>query len=83
MRWPAKDPFRWKKSFAWLPVNIGGQTIWLEWIYRRFWGTHYQVRLIPEWPYCCDQMRGEMWIDGKIHSEWCPVHSPQSEGIAA
>lgn len=44
MRWKATDPSRWRVCFAWFPVKIDGQTLWLERYERRFMGDHYEVR---------------------------------------
>jgi hypothetical protein len=30
MRFIPKAPWRWRKAFAWLPVKIGSQWIWME-----------------------------------------------------
>lgn len=46
MRWPAKHPGAWQPKFAWLPIEIDGQWLWLEWYLRRFCGDHYQVQHI-------------------------------------
>lgn len=74
MRWKAKSPFDWRARFAWLPVKIGDEWLWLERYQRRFCGDFYEVAFETEWPHCCDQMRGVMWIDGKLIPEFCPVH---------
>jgi len=36
----------WRRWFAWYPVNVSGQQVWLEWIWRRkeFMGYFYDVR---------------------------------------
>lgn len=71
MRWKAKDPFRWRRGFAWLPIKIGEQWLWLERYWHRDQCEYRQVSLVP---YCCDQLRGGMWIDGQHKPAWCPVH---------
>lgn len=84
-------PPRWRRWFAWYPVTVGRYRVWLEWIERkREWhGAHDgyypfdSYRLVSEWPYCCEQMRGEMWIEGKLQEEWCPVHSSNGEQTAS
>lgn len=35
MRWTPKDECEWHKWFAWHPVMIGNQSIWLETIQRK------------------------------------------------
>jgi hypothetical protein len=55
MRWPAKDRSIWRAWFAWLPVKIGSQVVWLERVERRFCGDCYEVRL-PE-PFWTDEDR--------------------------
>ena len=44
MRWKAKDRWGWRRTFAFLPVEIDGEVIWCEWYERRFCGDHYEVR---------------------------------------
>lgn len=37
MRWkqkPIPEPSPWRKWFAWYPVEIDGENVWLEWIER-------------------------------------------------
>jgi len=46
MRWPARDPFAWKVCFAWLPVKIDQEWIWLERYERQFCCEYYAVRRI-------------------------------------
>lgn len=46
MRWKANDPWAWKPTFAFLPVKIGEEEVWLEWYERRFCGDHYEVRAL-------------------------------------
>ncbi len=36
MRWTAKEPHHWRKTFAWTPTRIGDQWFWLEYIEVRF-----------------------------------------------
>lgn len=33
MRWKAKDNW-WHLWYAWYPVNIDGEYVWLEWVER-------------------------------------------------
>ena len=36
MRWHPRDNTKWKKHFAWLPVETRcGSTVWLETVWRR------------------------------------------------
>jgi len=42
MYWETKYEFRWRKSYAWLPVEIGPITVWLE---------------VYEWQYASDLPR--------------------------
>lgn len=37
MRWTAStfDPFKWHTWFAWCPVIVNGQSVWLERIERK------------------------------------------------
>lgn len=81
VRWKAKDPHRWRNRFAFLPVRVADQWIWWEWFKIRPCGEFYEVWIPTEWPHCCDQMRGEMWIDGELEPEWCPVHSPRAPAL--
>ena len=74
MRWNAKDPFRWRKSFAWLPVKIGDERLWWDWYWWRDQCLYRQVAFATGWPNCCDEMRGDMWLDGELKPAWCPVH---------
>lgn len=90
VRWRVGLSGGWTRWFAWHPVRVGGEWLWLEWVERQFVGGGFGdcavfYRTTPEWPYygaCCDQMRGEVWIDGKHRPEWCPVHTPR-DGDAA
>lgn len=43
MRWPVKDD-DWKRRFAWLPVKIGDEWVWLEHFECRDMGEYRQVR---------------------------------------
>ena len=36
----------WRTRFAFLPVKIGDQTVWLERFERRFMGEYYEVRML-------------------------------------
>ena len=48
MRWLAKDKAQWYRWFAWHPVRIGCQWVWLETVERRkgetFCGTYTEHR---------------------------------------
>jgi hypothetical protein len=44
VKWPAKQDDGWRKRFAFLPVKIGDEILWLEWFERRFAGEYYEVR---------------------------------------
>ena len=44
MRWSAKHDDGWRRRFAFLPVKIGSEILWLEWFERRFMGEYYEVR---------------------------------------
>jgi hypothetical protein len=73
----------WRRWFAWHPIRIGRERIWWEWVERRWHGGGFgdgvfEYRGVPEWPYCCDQMRGPMWLDGKLQESWCPTHGDGS-----
>jgi hypothetical protein len=35
MRWPAKFFGEWYSWFAWHPVRVGRQIVWLEWVERK------------------------------------------------
>lgn len=43
MIWKRKRSDGWRRFFAVLPVTVQGQTVWLEWYWRRWWGDHYEV----------------------------------------
>lgn len=43
MRWPVKR-CDWRRSFAWLPVKIGDEWIWLERYESRPMGEYREVR---------------------------------------
>jgi hypothetical protein len=36
MRWPAYNCNEWNRWFAWHPVEVGGDWIWLESVERRW-----------------------------------------------
>ncbi len=38
MRWRVRPP-RWKRWFAWHPVEIEGESVWLEVVERKFIGN--------------------------------------------
>lgn len=48
MKWAALDRTRWNRWFAWHPVKVGGQWVWLETIERRcgetFCGDYQEYR---------------------------------------
>lgn len=44
MRWKAPDLNKWKRRFAWLPVKIGSEVIWLERYQSRCMGEYREVR---------------------------------------
>lgn len=50
MRFDHKPP-EWKPHFAWLPVQVGRQTVWLEWVERltrissHDYGEYHEYRL--------------------------------------
>lgn len=46
MRWRNRT-WKWKRHFALLPISLSNETIWLEWVWRRFCGDCYEVRLTP------------------------------------
>lgn len=47
MRWSAIDNRDgWRKRFAFLPVKIGDEWLWLERYGRRFMGDCYEVRFV-------------------------------------
>ena len=39
MKWPKRDVSKWHLWFAWYPVVIGGQYVWMETIERRLGET--------------------------------------------
>lgn len=45
MRWPARNSDGWQRRYAVMPVKIGNEIVWLEWIERRFMCEYYEVRL--------------------------------------
>jgi hypothetical protein len=48
MRWAPKAEDRWRRRFAFFPVLIGDQWVWLEWFEKRPMGIYDQVRLIED-----------------------------------
>jgi hypothetical protein len=51
MRWKApRDQEEWHPYFAWFPVTVGRQRVWLEWIERKLvpdsldWSAYYRNR---------------------------------------
>lgn len=36
MRWPGRDPNRWRRGFAWLPMRPIGATAWV-WLEPYWW----------------------------------------------
>lgn len=40
MRWTPKDTWEWTDWFAWHPVTIDGQKVWLETVERRLVGDY-------------------------------------------
>lgn len=41
----------WRKRFAFFPIEIGDETIWLEWYWSRFEGLYFNVRRIEDKPF--------------------------------
>ena len=50
MRWTAKNPEDWHGWFAWYPVVVSGQWVWLERLERRdgetFCGDYTEFRVM-------------------------------------
>lgn len=44
MRWPAKSSDGWQRRLAVMPIKIGNEIVWMEWIERRFMGEYCEVR---------------------------------------
>jgi hypothetical protein len=49
MRWNARDHSQWRLVFAWFPVRVDNQWVWLEDVYTRVSGVgiyrqrHYRL----------------------------------------
>jgi hypothetical protein len=44
---PIGNDTGWCRWFAWYPVSVGGERVWLEWVERRFAGF-----VLDDWFYC-------------------------------
>ena len=60
MRWPIEKPAEpeWHRWFAWKPISVGNQTVWLEWVDRKAKYYHGGAGdCVVEWEYalleCC------------------------------
>lgn len=47
MRWTPQERTDWRRWFAWYPVTINGQAVWLEYVYRKAEHDGY----LPRWFY--------------------------------
>ena len=50
MRWKARPFSEWNRWFAWRPVHIADEWVWLEWVERRPVETIYPM-LVPFYDY--------------------------------
>lgn len=48
MRFQAEPRGRWRLVFAWFPLKIGDEVVWLELYWRRFAGDCFEVLLREE-----------------------------------
>lgn len=65
MIFPQRDPYRWRRRFAWRPRKIATQWIWLEWYARRLLKSEEVAPLLSDL-YAIGPLRLSWWEEFTI-----------------
>lgn len=52
----------WRKRFAFFPMKIGDEWVWLEWYWQRFEGLFYNVAKLEDVPLCRTLLLFSFWV---------------------